>query len=188
MVLVDAVARRLPGALARGARAELESFSPELERRARVPALHAAGRVPRLERARRAALRRPRRIDEWRREQSRPRSTCGERTRSTGLHRGPAARPWRDRDRLDRHDRRRGRDRARDQGVGREPVPDPVVVDGADAALRAARRSGCEARYSDRVLANRFIYHFRDPQRGDIVVFHTPPQAARAAAARAARS
>jgi signal peptidase I len=36
---------------------------------------------------------------------------------------------------------------------------------------------GCEARFSDRVLANRFIYHFRDPARGDIVVFETPPAA-----------
>ena len=27
------------------------------------------------------------------------------------------------------------------------------------------------------MLANRFIYHFRDPQRGDIVVFETPPAA-----------
>ncbi|GIU95414.1 MAG: hypothetical protein KatS3mg012_1871 [Gaiellaceae bacterium] len=35
----------------------------------------------------------------------------------------------------------------------------------------------CEARFSDRVLANRFIYHFREPQRGDIVVFETPPEA-----------
>jgi signal peptidase I len=33
---------------------------------------------------------------------------------------------------------------------------------------------GCEASTSDRVLANRFIYHFRDPHRGEIVVFHTP--------------
>jgi signal peptidase I len=38
--------------------------------------------------------------------------------------------------------------------------------------------SGCEAsRFSDRVLANRLIYHFRDPERGDIVVFNTPPLA-----------
>jgi signal peptidase I len=36
---------------------------------------------------------------------------------------------------------------------------------------------GCEARFSDRVLANRFIYHFKDPARGDIVVFETPPAA-----------
>ena len=39
--------------------------------------------------------------------------------------------------------------------------------------------AGCEARFSDRVLANRFIYHFRDPHRGEIVVFKTPPQAER---------
>ena len=37
--------------------------------------------------------------------------------------------------------------------------------------------SGCLARFSDRVLANRFIYHFRDPERGEIVVFKTPPRA-----------
>jgi signal peptidase I len=36
---------------------------------------------------------------------------------------------------------------------------------------------GCEARFSDRVLANRFIYHFRKPRRGEIVVFNTPPAA-----------
>ena len=28
------------------------------------------------------------------------------------------------------------------------------------------------------MLANRFIYHFQDPERGDIVVFNTPPRAA----------
>ena len=33
---------------------------------------------------------------------------------------------------------------------------------------------GCEASLSDRVLANRFIYHFRSPHRGEIVVFKTP--------------
>jgi signal peptidase I len=38
--------------------------------------------------------------------------------------------------------------------------------------------TGCEARFSDRVLANRFIYRFRDPERGEIVVFKTPPAAA----------
>ena len=37
---------------------------------------------------------------------------------------------------------------------------------------------GCLARFSDRVLANRFIYHFRSPHRGEIVVFNTPPEAA----------
>jgi signal peptidase I len=38
---------------------------------------------------------------------------------------------------------------------------------------------GCEADSSDRVLANRFIYHFRDPRRGEIVVFHAPKLATR---------
>jgi signal peptidase I len=36
----------------------------------------------------------------------------------------------------------------------------------------------CEARFSDRVLANRFIYRFRDPHRGEIIVFNTPQAAA----------
>jgi signal peptidase I len=37
--------------------------------------------------------------------------------------------------------------------------------------------AGCEASFSDRVLANRFLYHLRDPRRGEIVVFRTPPAA-----------
>ena len=36
--------------------------------------------------------------------------------------------------------------------------------------------NGCQGRFSDRVLANRFIYHFRDPRRGEVVVFDTPPR------------
>ena len=59
MVLLDAIARRLPGALG-----SEESGRGELLRRARgrarVPALHAARRVSRLARARRPALGRPR--------------------------------------------------------------------------------------------------------------------------------
>ncbi len=44
-----------------------------------------------------------------------------------------------------------------------------------EPTLHCARPSqGCEANSSDRVLANRFIYHFRDPKRGEIVVFKTP--------------
>jgi len=47
-----------------------------------------------------------------------------------------------------------------------------------EPTLHCARPAqGCEARFSDRVLANRFIYHFSDPKRGDIVVFDTPPAA-----------
>ena len=37
--------------------------------------------------------------------------------------------------------------------------------------------SGCLAHFSDRVLANRFIYHFESPKRGDIVVFNVPSAA-----------
>jgi signal peptidase I len=40
----------------------------------------------------------------------------------------------------------------------------------------AEPQPGCRAGFSDRVLANRFIYHFKDPERGDIVVFETPPE------------
>jgi len=48
-----------------------------------------------------------------------------------------------------------------------------------EPTLHCARpAAGCEARFSDRVLANRFIYHFRDPHRGEIVVFHAPKTAA----------
>ena len=36
---------------------------------------------------------------------------------------------------------------------------------------------GCLARFSDRVLANRFVYHFREPHRGEIIVFKTPREA-----------
>jgi signal peptidase I len=39
---------------------------------------------------------------------------------------------------------------------------------------------GCLARFSDRVLANRFVYHFREPGRGEIIVFNTPRDAERA--------
>jgi signal peptidase I len=39
---------------------------------------------------------------------------------------------------------------------------------------------GCQAEFSDRVLACRFCYRFWDPQRGDIIVFKTPPEAAQA--------
>jgi len=48
-----------------------------------------------------------------------------------------------------------------------------------EPTLHCAKPSpGCEARFSDRVLANRFIYRFRDPKRGEIIVFKTPPEAA----------
>ncbi len=47
-----------------------------------------------------------------------------------------------------------------------------------EPTLRCARpANGCESSSSDRVLANRLVYRFRDPRRGDIVVFRTPPKA-----------
>jgi signal peptidase I len=39
--------------------------------------------------------------------------------------------------------------------------------------------AGCEASFSDRVLACRFCYRLWSPKRGDIIVFNTPPQAER---------
>jgi signal peptidase I len=57
--------------------------------------------------------------------------------------------------------------------------PYRIPTSSMEPRLHCARPGpGCLARYSDRVLANRFIYHFRDPARGDVVVFDTPPNAA----------
>ena len=48
-----------------------------------------------------------------------------------------------------------------------------------EPTLHCARPgAGCEARFSDRVLACRFCFHFWSPKRGDIIVFKTPPLAA----------
>src|SRR5712691_13168028 len=53
-------------------------------------------------------------------------------------------------------------------------IPSPSM----EPTLHCARPEPyCEASRSDRVLANRFIYHFRDPRRSEIVVFHAPPAA-----------
>ena len=47
-----------------------------------------------------------------------------------------------------------------------------------EPALQCARpEPGCEASFSDRVLACRFCYRLWSPHRGDIVVFKTPPLA-----------
>ena len=44
-----------------------------------------------------------------------------------------------------------------------------------EPTLHCARPgNGCEAQYSDRVLANRVIYHLHAPRRGDVVVFRVP--------------
>lgn len=48
-----------------------------------------------------------------------------------------------------------------------------------EPTLHCARPDqGCEARFSDRVLACRFCYDLWSPKRDDIVVFTTPPLAA----------
>ena len=54
--------------------------------------------------------------------------------------------------------------------------PYRIPTSSMEPTLHCAQpQPGCESSYSDRVLANRFIYHFKDPERGDIVVFETPP-------------
>jgi signal peptidase I len=56
--------------------------------------------------------------------------------------------------------------------------PYRIPTSSMEPTLHCARPSqACEAGTSDRVLANRFIYHFREPKRGEIVVFNTPPLA-----------
>ena len=60
MVVADTVIRKLPGALGHVESAVEESFSEALEGGAGVPALHPAGELPGLGRARGAALGRPR--------------------------------------------------------------------------------------------------------------------------------
>ncbi|HEX5582083.1 signal peptidase I [Gaiella sp.] len=56
--------------------------------------------------------------------------------------------------------------------------PYKIPSSSMEPTLHCARpKIGCEARFDDRVLANRFIYHLRSPHRGDIVVFDTPPAA-----------
>jgi signal peptidase I len=53
-------------------------------------------------------------------------------------------------------------------------IPSPSM----EPTLHCARPEPyCEGTRSDRILANRFIYHFRDPRRGEIVVFHSPAAA-----------
>jgi signal peptidase I len=48
-----------------------------------------------------------------------------------------------------------------------------------EPTLHCARPAlGCQARFSDRVLACRVCFDFESPKRGEIVVFNTPPKAA----------
>jgi signal peptidase I len=50
-----------------------------------------------------------------------------------------------------------------------------------EPTLHCARPAeGCLGRFSDRVIANRLVYRFHDPRRGDSVVFHPPAAVATA--------
>ena len=79
--------------------------------------------------------------------------------------------------RLGDHDRGRARGRARGRDRGGETVPDPVLVDGADAPLREPGRR-LQGVFSDRVIACRLCYRFGRPKRGQIVVFNARPRPA----------
>ena len=53
-------------------------------------------------------------------------------------------------------------------------IPSPSM----EPTLHCTGEAGCEgSRFSDRVLANRLVYRVHEPERGDIVVFKTPPLA-----------
>jgi signal peptidase I len=59
--------------------------------------------------------------------------------------------------------------------------PFRVPSSSMEPTLHCARPAeGCEASHSDRVIACVICYRFESPSRGQIVVFHTPPAAARA--------
>jgi signal peptidase I len=64
-------------------------------------------------------------------------------------------------------------------------VANPYRVPSAsmEPTLHCARPAdGCLAAHSDRVVANRFIYRFRDPKRSEIVVFDAPARTIQACA------
>ena len=52
-------------------------------------------------------------------------------------------------------------------------IPSPSM----EPTLHCAKPvSGCQARIADRVIANRLVYRFHAPRRGEIVVFKAPAQ------------
>jgi signal peptidase I len=52
-------------------------------------------------------------------------------------------------------------------------IPSPSM----EPTLHCARPTdGCMSRVSDRVIANRLVYRFHEPERGDIIVFEASPQ------------
>jgi signal peptidase I len=52
-------------------------------------------------------------------------------------------------------------------------IPSPSM----EPTLHCAKPvAGCLSRVSDRVVANRIVYRFQEPRRGDIIVFRAPPR------------
>lgn len=58
--------------------------------------------------------------------------------------------------------------------------PYRIPSESMEPTLHCARpTSGCEARFSDRIIACRICYRFAQPRRGQVVVFDAPARAAR---------
>ena len=56
--------------------------------------------------------------------------------------------------------------------------PYEIPTSSMEPTLHCARPgNGCRATFSDRVLVNRLAYRFRNPRRGDVVVFESPSTA-----------
>jgi signal peptidase I len=56
--------------------------------------------------------------------------------------------------------------------------PFRVPTSSMEPTLLCARPTeGCTARFNDRVLVAKIVYRFRNPRRGEIVVFHAPAEA-----------
>jgi signal peptidase I len=58
--------------------------------------------------------------------------------------------------------------------------PFRVPTSSMEPTLTCARPGeGCTGTFNDRVLVARIVYRFRNPERGEIAVFHAPPAAKR---------
>jgi signal peptidase I len=56
--------------------------------------------------------------------------------------------------------------------------PYRIPTSSMEPTLHCAKPAdGCKSRVSDRVIANRLVYRFREPERGDIIVFQAPAKA-----------
>jgi signal peptidase I len=56
--------------------------------------------------------------------------------------------------------------------------PFRVPTSSMEPTLQCARPGlGCSASLNDRVIVAKIVYRFRDPVRGEIAVFHAPPEA-----------